>query len=61
MATSVAGDAAVNPNGIKMLLTEVLTTFPIKGNPLFSNDSKSLPRILLIVLFHTFEFLIILY
>ena len=36
--------AAVNPNDIKTLLANSLSTFPIKGNPVFSNGSKSLPK-----------------
>ena len=36
--------AAVNPNGIKKLLANGLSTFHIKGNPAFINDSKSLPK-----------------
>ena len=61
-AASVADAAAVNPNCIKTLLANGLKTFPIKGNPVFSNGPKRLHReILLIVLFHAIEFLIILY
>ena len=41
---SVADVAAVNPNGIKTLLANGLSTIPIKDNPVFSNDPKSLPR-----------------
>ena len=41
---SVPDAAAIYPNGIKTLLANVLSTFPIKGNPVFSNGSKSLPR-----------------
>ena len=44
IAASVAYAAAVNPNGIKMLLANGLSTFPIKGNPVCSNGSKSLPN-----------------
>ena len=44
IAASVAAAAAVNPNGIKTLLANGLNTFPIKGDPVFSNDSKSLPK-----------------
>ena len=44
IAASVAAGAAVNPNGIKMLLVKGLSTFPIKGNPIFHNSAKSLPR-----------------
>ena len=36
--------AAVNPNGIKTLLTNGLITFFIKGNPVFSNGPGSLRR-----------------
>ena len=36
--------AAVNVNGIKMLLANGLSTFPIKDNPVFSNGPKSLPK-----------------
>ena len=61
IAASVADAAALNPYVIKTLLANVLTTVSIKGNPIFSNGSKSLPKILLIVLFYTIEFLIILY
>ena len=35
---------AVNPNGIKTLLANGLGTFPIKGNPVFSNGPKSLSK-----------------
>ena len=37
-------DAAANPNDIKTLLANGLSTFPIKGNPIFSNGPKSLPK-----------------
>ena len=43
-AASVANAAAVNPNGIKTLLANGLSTFPIKDNPIFSNGTKSLPK-----------------
>ena len=36
--------AAVNSNGIKMLLANGLSTFFIKSNPAFSNGPKSLPK-----------------
>ena len=40
-----ANDAAVfNPNDIKTLLANGLRTFPIKGNPVFCNGAKSLPK-----------------
>ena len=61
IAASVADAAAVNPNGIITLLANGLSTFPIKGNPVFSNGPKSLPKLLLIVLFYVIEFLITLY
>ena len=44
LALSVADAAAVNPNGIKRLLANCLSTFPIKDNPVFSNGPKSLPK-----------------
>ena len=44
IAAFFANDAAVNPNGIKTILTNGLSTFPIKGNPVLSNAPKSLPR-----------------
>ena len=37
-----ADAAVVNSNGIKKLLANCLITFPIKGNPVFSNGPKSL-------------------
>ena len=43
MAASVT-DAAVNYKGIKALLTNSLSTFPIKSNSVFSNGPKSLPK-----------------
>ena len=36
--------AAVNPNEVKTLLANGLSTFPIKRNPFFSNGPKSLPK-----------------
>ena len=44
IAASVAAGFAVNPYGIKTLLTSGLSTFPMKGNPVFSNGPKSLPE-----------------
>ena len=61
IAVSVVDAAAVNSNGIKTLLGNGLSTFPIKGDTFFSNGTKSLPKIVLIVLFYATEFLIILY
>ena len=40
-------DATGSPNGIKTLLANGLRTFPIKGNAVFNNDSKGLPKNLL--------------
>ena len=42
IAASLADAATVNPNGTKTLLTNCLSTFPIKGNPVFSNGPESL-------------------
>ena len=41
----IAGSAAAaaNPNVIKILLANGLTTFPIKSNPGFSDSPKCLP------------------
>ena len=44
IAASFADAAAVNSSGIKTLLANVLNTFSIKGNPVFSNGPKSLPK-----------------
>ena len=41
---SVSDAAAVNPNGIKILLVHRLITFFINANPFFSSGPKSLPR-----------------
>ena len=41
---SAADAAAVNAKGIKKLLANGLITFFIKGSPVFSNGSRSLPR-----------------
>ena len=41
---SAADAAAVNRNRIKTLLANDLITFFIKGNLLFSNGPRSLPR-----------------
>ena len=43
ITASVAADA-VNPNGIKTLLTYGLSTFPIEEKPHFSNSPRSLLR-----------------
>ena len=44
VAASVADAAVVNLNDIKALLANGLSTFFIKGNPVFSNGPKSLPK-----------------
>ena len=44
IAASVANAASINANGIKKLLANGLSTFPIKGNPVFSNGPKGLPK-----------------
>ena len=44
IVASVTDAAAVNPNGIKTFLASGLSTFPIKGNPVFSDGPKSLPK-----------------
>ena len=44
MAASVAYAVTINPNGIKTFLANGFSTFPIKGNPFFSNGSKGLPK-----------------
>ena len=41
---SAADAAAVNPKSIKTLLANGLITFFIRGNPVYSNGPKSLPR-----------------
>ena len=43
IAASLGDAVAVNPNGIKTLLANILSPFPIKGNPFFRNGPKSLP------------------
>ena len=44
MAASVADAAALNPNSHKMLLVNDLSTFFIKGSPVFSNGPKILTK-----------------
>ena len=41
---NIADAAAINPNDIKTLLANIFGTFLIKGNPVFSNGPKCLPR-----------------
>ena len=45
IVTSDAEATFVNPNVIETLLAN---TFPIKGNPLFSNGPRSLPKSLIL-------------
>ena len=54
MAASVAD--AVNPNGIKTILDNPLSTFPIKGNAVSNSAAKVYSKTLLIVLFYVIEF-----
>ena len=44
MAVSFTDTAAVNPNEIKALLANGLSTFHNKGNQVFSNGFKSIPE-----------------
>ena len=44
VAASVADAAVINPNGIKILLPNGLSTLSIKGNPVFNNGPKGLPQ-----------------
>ena len=44
IAGPVADATAVNPNSVKMLLASGLGTFRFKGNPVFSNGPKTLPK-----------------
>ena len=44
VAASVADADAVNPNGSETLLANCLSTFHVKGNPVFSNGPKRLPK-----------------
>ena len=41
---AITDAAAVNPNGIKRLFVNGLSTFTIKGYPVFSNGPKILPK-----------------
>ena len=56
MAASVAD--AVNPNGIKTILDNPLSTFPIKDNAVFNSAAKVYSKTLLIVSFYVIEFYI---
>ena len=60
IVASVAYAAVVNPKGFKTFSASSVTTYFNKGKPVFSNGPKSLPEILLIVLFYAIEFLTIL-
>ena len=44
IAASVTNAATVNPDGIKTLLANGLSTFLIKGSPVVNNGPKSLPK-----------------
>ena len=44
IVASVTDAATVNPDGIETLLANGLSTFPIKGNSVFGNGPKSLPK-----------------
>ena len=44
MNVSVADAPAFNPNDIKILLDNGLSTLPIKDKPVFSNGPIDLPR-----------------
>ena len=44
IAASVFDVAAVNPNDIKTLLANSFSSFPIKGDPAFSNGPKSIQK-----------------
>ena len=44
ITASVAAATAINPYGIKTLLANGLSTFPINDNPVFNNGTKSLPK-----------------
>ena len=61
IAVSVADSAAVNPNGIKILLASGLSTFFIKGNQGFTDGPKSLPKNPLNCPIYAINFLKILY
>ena len=44
IAAPVTDTSSVYPDDIKILLCNVWSTFPIKGNPIFINGPKSLPK-----------------
>ena len=44
VAASAADATAFNPGDTKTLLSNGLSIFSIKGNPVFSNGPKSLPK-----------------
>ena len=60
-ASVVADTAAVNLNGIKMLLANDLSTFLSKGNPVLVMVLKFYLKFFLSVLIYATEFLIISY
>ena len=45
IAASAADAGAITPNGIKTLLANGLSTFPIEGSLVFNNGTKSIPII----------------
>ena len=44
IAAAIADTVAVNRNSVKILLANDFNTFFLKGNPVFSNGFKSLPK-----------------
>ena len=58
---SVVDAVAVNPNSIKTLFANGLSTFPIKTIQVLVTVLKVYLKILIIALFYVIEFLIILY
>ena len=60
MFASVVDTVAFNSKGIKTLLANGLSTFPVKGNPVVSNGPKSIPENVL-ALFYAIAFLIVWY
>ena len=61
IAVSVAGAAAANPNSMKTLFANGLSTFLLKSIQFLVVVLKVYLKILLILLFYAIEFLIILY
>ena len=61
MVASIADASVVNPNDIKTLSANGLSTFLIKDNPVFSMVLKVYLKVLLIAPYYSIEFLMILY